>query len=253
MTAPVVPAAWPACLPRLIRIAGALAFLSAAGCTDPAFGVAESRQTTAVERVAELRHELRRDPADTGVLNEMGKIYADQGLWSESMGAYREALIVTPGDRGMLLGYGRGQLAQGDYAGALRTAQQAGGGDVAVLLLRSGALTGLGRLTEARAVLETAQRMNPRDLDVRSNIALVAALQNDPAAYSIARAVAFAPDSTFSHIRNLVLIGGITGNDAHARDDGERRGLDASEIGDLLAVGRRARIQGMQAITVLTR
>lgn len=235
------------------RTLAALSLLAAAGCNDPAFGVAETRQTSAVQRIAELRHDLRRNPADTGVLNEMGKIYADQGLWSESMGAYREALIVSPGDRQMLLGYGRGQLAQGDYAGALRTAQQAGGGDIPVLLLRSGALTGMGQLSEARSVLETARGLNPRDLDVRSNIALVAALQGDASAYAIGRAVAFAPDSTFSHVRNLMLIGGITGNVANAQDDGERRGLDAAEIADILAVGRRARTQGMRAITVLTR
>ena len=235
------------------RTLAALSLLAAAGCNDPAFGVSETRQTSAVQRIAELRHDLRRNPADTGVLNEMGKIYADQGLWSESMGAYREALIVSPGDRQMLLGYGRGQLAQGDYAGALRTAQQAGGGDIPVLLLRSGALTGMGQLSEARSVLETARGLNPRDLDVRSNIALVAALQGDASAYAIGRAVAFAPDSTFSHVRNLMLIGGITGNVDNARDDGERRGLDAAEIADILAVGRRARTQGMQAITVLTR
>ena len=40
----------------------------------------------------------------------------------------------------------------------------------------------------ARALLERAQRTAPRDLDVRSNISLVAALQRDPAAYAIARA-----------------------------------------------------------------
>ena len=110
----------------------------------------------------------------------------------------------------------------------------------------------MNRLTEARTELTTAQQIAPRDLDVRSNLALVAALQGDATAYAIGRAVAFAPDAEYSHIRNMVLVGGITGNDASARNDAERRGLDPAEIGDILAVGRRARTQGMRAFTVLT-
>lgn len=225
----------------------------ASACTDPNFGVAETRQTTAVERVVELRRDLRGNPADVATLNKLGDLYADQGMWAESMGAFREALIIAPDNRNLLLGYGRGQLALGDFGGALATAQRAGTQDVRGMLLKSGGLAGAGRLPEARATLETARKMAPRDLDVRSNLALVAALQGDGAAYGIARAAAFAPDAEFSHIRNLVLVGGITGNDGAAREDGERRGLDPAEIGGILSVGHRARSQGMSAITVLTR
>lgn len=238
--------------PLRLSLVVALAGLTGA-CTDPAFGVAETRQTTAVERVVELRGTLRTNPTDTAALTRLGDLYADQGMWPESMGAYREALIVAPGDRNLLLGYGRGQLAVGDFAGALRTATQAGDQDVRGMLLKAGALTGLNQLAPARALLERAQRTAPRDLDVRSNISLVAALQRDPAAYAIARAAAFAPDAEYSHIRNLVLVGGITGNDGAATEDGERRGLDPAEIGGILTVGHRARTQGMGAVTVLTR
>lgn len=223
-----------------------------AACTDPEFGVSETRQTTAVQRVVELRRDLRTNPTNHKTLSDLGDLYARQGMWTESMGAYREALIVAPGDRDLLLGYGRGQLALGDFNGALTTAAQAGGQDVRVLLLRAGGLAGAGRLAEARSTLETARAMAPRDLDVRSNLSLVAALQRDPQAYAIARATAFAPDADFSHIRNLVLVGGITGNDRAARDDGERRGLDSAEIAGILQVGHRARTQGMRAVTVLT-
>lgn len=238
--------------PSLRRALVALPMIGALAACDPEYGLEQTRQTTATQRVAELRHELRTDPGDVDALRQMGKIYADQGLWVESMGAYREALIVAPGDRLLMLGYGRGQLAVGDYAGAYKSAQSAGGGDVEVMLLRSGALAGMNRLTEARTELTTAQQIAPRDLDVRSNLALVAALQGDATAYAIGRAVAFAPDAEYSHIRNMVLVGGITGNDASARNDAERRGLDPAEIGDILAVGRRARTQGMRAFTVLT-
>lgn len=238
--------------PLVRRALLAIPLTAVVAACDPQFGVEETRQTTATQRVAELRHDLRADPSNVEALRQMGKIYADQGLWVESMGAYREALIVAPSDRLLMLGFGRGQLAVGDYAGAYKSAQQAGGGDVEVMLLRSGALAGMNRLTEARTELETARQMAPRDLDVRSNLGLVAALQGDATAYAIARAVAFAPDAEYSHIRNMVLVGGITGNDASARYDAERRGLDPAEIGDIIAVGRRARTQGMRAFTVLT-
>lgn len=239
--------------PALLRALSALALAGLLqGCTDPNFGVAETRQTTAVQRVVELRRELRSNPSDAATLKKLGDLYADQGMWSESMGAYREALIVSPGSRDLLLGYGRGQLALGDFGGALTTAGQAGGDDVRVALLRAGGLAGVGRLAEARATLDKARQMAPRDLDVRSNLSLVAALQRDPQAYAIARATAFAPDADFSHIRNMVLVGGITGNDGAARGDGERRGLEPAEIGGILEVGHRARYEGMRAVTVLT-
>ena len=96
-----------------------------------------------------------------------------------------------------------------------------------------------------------ASSANPRDLDLRSNIAIVAALGSDPQAYAIARAAAFAPDATHAHRRNLVLVGGMTGQDRPAREDGLQLGLDAQEITDILAVGRRARSQGMSAFGVL--
>ncbi|MDO5621555.1 MAG: hypothetical protein Q4G24_08815 [Paracoccus sp. (in: a-proteobacteria)] len=234
---------------RFMIAGGAVLALTA--CTDPNFGMSETVTTTAAQRVGMLKAELRTRPNDTKVLAEIGKIYADQGFWTESMGAYREALIVSPGQRDLVLGYGRAQLALGDYAGALQSSNQAGGGDVDVLLLRSGALAGLGQLAEARAHLDVAQALNPRDLDVRSNIALVAALSRDPQAYAISRAVAFAPDAQHRHIRNMILVGGITGYDGNARSDAEQRGMDPSEISEILAVGRRARTQGMRAFTVL--
>lgn len=228
-----------------------VAMTSLTACNDPNFGMAETVTTSAAQRVGQLKVQLRKQPNDTRVLGEIGRIYADQGFWTESMGAYREALIVSPGQRDLVLGYGRAQLALGDYPGALKSAQQAGGSDVDVLLLKSGALAGQGQLENARLVLDQARAINPRDLDVRSNIALVAALSRDPQAYAIARAVAFAPDAQNRHIRNMILVGGIAGLDANARSDATQRGMDPAEIGDILAVGRRARVQGMRAFTVL--
>lgn len=224
-----------------------------AGCAQDgsSFGPEPSRPITAAQRLGALQATLKTNPNDVAALKEYGRIQADLGQWSQSMGAYREALIVQANDRDAMLGFGRAQLALADYQGALNMAMKAGGSDLPVLLLRSGALTGLNRLAEARAVLDIAAKANPRDLDVRSNIAIIAALTQDPEAYGIARAAAFAPDATYSHRRNLVLVGGIVRQDAAARADGAQLGLGPSEVGDILAVGRRARTQGMRAFGIM--
>ena len=167
------------------------------------------------------------------------------------MGAYREALVVSPKDRESLLGYGEGQLALGDYSGALKTVSAIPGNDVRTLLLRAGALTGLNRLSEAEAVLNAARKANPRNLDVRSNIAIVFALSRNPQAYAVARAVAFAPDASYSHRRNLVLVGGIAGQEAVARRDGAELGVSPDEISQIIAIGRRARTEGISAFGIL--
>lgn len=240
-----------AAMRRLALALGLVPLLAA--CTDPNFGLAESRPTTATQQLGELKGQLRSQPSNADTLKKIGKLQAAQSYWPESMGAYREALIVAPGDREALLGFGNAQLAMGDYNGALQTAANAGGADIEVLILKSGAMAGLGQLPQARAILEQAQAINPRDLDVRNNIALVAALSGDPTAYAMARSVAFAPDATPRHILNLPVVGGITGNDAAARTDASRLGVQPEEIGDLIAVGRRARLQGLQALSVLAR
>lgn len=243
---PLLPFPFPGC-----RLFALILLGLAAGCTQPGFGPSATPQTSAAQKMAELKLDLRRNPESGETLRKIGDMEAAAGNWNRSMGAYREALLVAPGDREARLGYGEAQLALGDYAGALNSARQAGGDDIRVTLLQSGALAGMNRLAEARRVLETASAANPRNLDLRSNIAIVAALGADPQAYAIARAAAFAPDATHAHRRNLVLVGGMTGQDRPAREDGLQLGLDAQEITDILAVGRRARSQGMSAFGVL--
>lgn len=237
--------------PARWRAAAAVVALSlVAGCAESEFGAQASRPTTASERISELRGDLKRNPNDTVALKEIGDMRASMGQWGQSMGAYREALLISPSDREARLGLGEGQLAVGDYAGALKTVEQAGGKDTRSMLLRAGALAGLDRLTEARAVLTLAGAAAPRNLDVRINTAIVAALSRDPQAYAIARAAAFAPDANPSHWRNMVLVGGISGQDTVARQDALQLGLGSEEIGDILAVGRRARTQGVRAFGV---
>ncbi|RMC34927.1 tetratricopeptide repeat protein [Paracoccus alkanivorans] len=243
-----------ACITRLCQIRlpmGLIALSLIAGCTDAEFGSDTSRPTSEAQHLAQLRYDLKQDPNDIEALKKIGDMQAGRGQWSQAMGAYREALVVSPNDRDALLGYGEGQLALGDYGGALETVKAIPDQQVRVLLLRAGALAGLNRLTEARAVLELARKGNPRDLDVRSNLAIVSALSHDPQAYPIARAAAFAPDASYSHRRNLVLVGGIAGQEAAARQDGTQLGIGSDEITQIIAIGRRARTEGIRAFGIL--
>ncbi|AGT08864.1 hypothetical protein [Paracoccus aminophilus] len=233
------------------RLLVVLMLTTLAGCADSEFGMQPSRATSGEQQMAELRSTLKRNPNDSKALKQIGDMQAKSGNWSQAMGAYREALLVNQRDSEARLGYGEGQLALGDYTGALATATEVGGTSIRVQQLRSGALAGLNRLGEARQVLEAASTSAPRNLDLRSNLAIIAALSRDPQAYAIARAAAFAPDSSYAHRRNLMLVGGMSGNDAVAKQDGAQLGLDPAEIGDIIAVGRRAKTQGMRAFGVL--
>ncbi|MFV0386021.1 tetratricopeptide repeat protein [Paracoccus sp. (in: a-proteobacteria)] len=230
---------------------GSIAAVFLTGCTEGDFGEQPSRPATTEQRLGMLKYDLQKNPDSAASLKEYGDIQAGLGQWNQAMGAYREALLVAPGDREALLGYGEAQLALGDYAGALDTTNKAGGGDLRSALLQSGALAGLNQLDQARTVLEAAAKSYPRNLDVRSNLGIVAALQQDPMAYGIARAAAFAPDASYTHRRNLILVGGITGAEGNARADGPQLGLEAADVSGIIGIGRRARTQGASAFGVI--
>ncbi|MBK4214338.1 hypothetical protein JJJ17_00215 [Paracoccus caeni] len=204
------------------------------------------------EKLAQLQSSIKDRPNNVAALKEFGALQAEMGEWSRAMGAYREALLISPNDRDAKIGYGEAQLGLGDFQGALDTGTSIGGNTLQVQQLRAGALAGLSRFDEARAILDALHQSHPRNLDVRSNLALVMGLQRDPAAYGIARAAAFAPDAEFTHVRNLVLIGGMVQNDSAARSDAAQLGLASDEVGEILAVGRRARTQGMSAFGVIS-
>lgn len=237
---------------RVRILCGVAALTLISGCAEGQFGASPPRMVNDQERLGQLQSKIRRSPNDTAALNEYGQLQAANSQWNQAMGAYREAMLISPANRESRLGYGEAQLALGDFPGALVTADQLGATDVRTRQLRAGALTGLNRLSEARQLLETTSRQEPRNLDVRSNLALVLALSRDPTAYGIARAAAFAPDADFTHVRNLILVAGVVGAEAQARTDGATLGLESSEVNEILAVGRRARTHGMSAFGIVT-
>ncbi len=206
-------------------------------------------------RIAYYEGLVRKNSSDAKALRGLGREYAAQKLWNQSAGAYREALILDTGDRDAQLGYARAQLGLKRYGDASAHAQKALAvrRDVDALLMAGVSLDGLGQGDAARALYQEAIKINPRDLDSRSNIALSMALAGQPDAYATMRAVAFAPDADGRHQRNLVLVAAMTGDPSRARADGREFGLGDKEIDAIIAIAARARSGGAAELGLAAR
>jgi tetratricopeptide (TPR) repeat protein len=238
---------------RIVMAGAVLAFV--AGCDAGEFGRAAGPATTSDQRVASFRAQLASRPDDVKALIGIGDEYARQSEWARASGAYREALIVDAGNAQALVGYSSAQAGLGEYASALSNAQAAVGqrANVEAIMAAATALNGQGRHGEARGLLDQALAANPRDLDVRNNMALTLALAKNSAAYQMQRSVAFAPDADFRHRRNFYLIAAMLGQEAAAKNDGASLGLSADEIQSVTSIGRKARTQGMRAFGVTSK
>lgn len=221
-----------------------------ASCSAGQFGLSRSPYSASTNRLSALSQQLRSNPNNVKTLTEIGHEHARLSQWEQSLGAYREALIVDGSNGTAKMGYSRALLAVGQYESGHQQVDQilaASKTDVAALILKSGALTGQKRYQEAQQVLISAQQIAPRDLDVRSNLALVKALAGDPSAYAEGRAAAFAPDADIRHQRNLILVGGISGQSNLATQDGRMLGLEPDTVKKLISLGNRAKSVGMGA------
>ena len=239
---------------RRIGITAALLALIVAGCAEQnALLDRESMGlVSSADRVAQLKAQLAANPNDAALLRAIGVEYARQARWTESAGAYREALLVAPSDRAAVLGYGRALMGGRDFAAAREAGLAAlrSRRDREALMLAGVALAAERRTQDSRTLLSEALALAPRDLAVRTNLALAAALAGDPTAYGEMRTVAFAPDADLRHRRNLVLVGGILGFEDQARAEAPTLGIGAEEAAAILAIGRRARSEGAAAFGV---
>lgn len=237
-----------------VLLIGAITVLLA-GCETADFGRTAGIATTSDQRVASFRAQLAKRPDDVKSLVGIGDEFARQSEWARASGAYREALIVNAASREAMIGYASAQAALGEYSSALSTAQTAVAqkGDIEGIMAAAVALNGQRRHTEAKTLLDQALAINPRDLDVRNNLALTMALAKNPAAYQLQRAVAFAPDADFRHRRNFYLIAAMLGKESSAKRDGASLGLATNEIKSVTAIGRKARSQGMSAFGVTSK
>ncbi|MEM9341915.1 MAG: hypothetical protein AAGA87_02605 [Pseudomonadota bacterium] len=235
---------------RGICLAGSLVALAA--CDMPEFGRGLGTKAAGDQKMANFQARLDRNPSDVASLVGIGDVHASQANWSRASGAYREALIVNAASREAQIGYSVSQSALGDYGAAAAHANKAveTRADTEALIASAVALNGQRQHAAAKQVLEQALAVNPRDLDVRNNLALTLALMGDRRAYQMQHAVAFAPDADFRHQRNFYLVAAMLGMEASARRDAAVLNLTNEEIDQIVAIGRKARSQGMAAFGI---
>ncbi len=221
-----------------------------AACDTGHFGLARPAEDAVADRLALLSNRLNKNPNDTKTLDAIGLETARLSQWDQSLGAYRESLIVEASNSQAQLGYARGLLAVGQYDHVFKHTDAVLAKDpknLDALILKAGAFTGKRQYQQAEIVLNAARLLAPRDLDVRGNLALTRALAGHKTAYAEARAVAFAPDADIRHQRNLMLIAGLTGHSKSATRDGAALGLAPDTIKQLTALGKTSRGKGMSA------
>lgn len=240
-------------LGQTARLAGlTAALLALAACDTAEFGRGLGPQARGDQSLANFQSRLDRNPSDVASLVGIGDVHARRADWSRASGAYREALIVNAGSREAQIGYSVAQSALGDYSAAVAHANKAVDtrADTEALIASAVALNGQGQHAAAKQVLEQALALNPRDLDVRNNLALTLALMGDRQAYAMQHAVAFAPDSDFRHHRNFFLVAAMLGMEQAAKKDAAVLNLTSQEVEQITAIGRQARSRGMAAFGI---
>jgi Flp pilus assembly protein TadD len=160
------------------------------------------------------------------------------GRLDEATEAYRTALTKAPDDAAALLGLGSVLVRQGRAEAGLEFLTKAAPAlNTAVAYDRLGvAQTLAGQLPQARTAFETAVRLAPDDLDIRTNKALAAALAEDgDAAVATMREIAHSPVAEARHRRDFVLVLGMTGHRDQAASDTALGGMSKKEVHSLLA------------------
>lgn len=173
----------------------------------------------------------------------LGNASMRAGKTAAAIEAYRAALAKTPDDAEAELGLGsalvkNGELAKG-IALLVKAAPQVKSG--AAYNRLAVAQTLAGRLKEAQASLASAQALAPDDLDIDTNVALVAALAGQSqAALAATREVAASPAAAARHRRNLVIVLGLLGRDDEAAQVAAGD-VPADEMRALLAQAKKIR------------
>jgi Flp pilus assembly protein TadD len=167
----------------------------------------------------------------------LGDAYTRAGKTDQAIQAYRAALAVAPDNPDALLGLGSAQLKAGDAENAVVPLAK-----VAPIIKSMAAYNRLGlaqtltgQFAEAHQSFEAASALAPDDLDIRTNLALAAALEGqENKAIDVARSVVASPGAQARHRRNLMIVYGLLG----LVDEGRAaapKGLSANEAKKLLA------------------
>ena len=167
----------------------------------------------------------------------LGDAYTRAGKTDQAIKAYRAALAVAPDNPDALLGLGSAQLKAGDAEGAVTPLAKAAPiiKTMAAYNRLGLAQTLTGQFAQAHESFDAASALAPDDLDIRTNLALAAALEGqETKAIDVARSVVASPGALPRHRRNLMIVYGLLG----LVDEGRAaapKGLSANEAKKLLA------------------
>src|SRR5262249_43730403 len=176
-------------------------------------------------------------PSDAPRQLRLGDAYTRAGKPDQAIKAYRAALAVAPDNPDALLGLGSALVKAGDPDGAVvPLAKVAPIVNTMTAYNRLGvAQTLTGQFAQAHQSFDAASALAPDDLDIRTNLALAAALDGqDTMAMDAARAVVTSPAAEARHRRNLMIVYGLLGRADEGRAAAPQ-GLSAAEVKKLLA------------------
>lgn len=172
--------------------------------------------------------------------------YSRAGKTDQAVQAYRAALATAPDNPDALLGLGSALVKAGDPDGAVVVlAKVAPMVNTMTAYNRLGvAQTLAGEFAQAQLSFDAASALAPDDLDVRTNLALAAALNGEEdKAIHATRAVVGSPGAEARHRRNLMIVFGLLGRANEGRAAAPK-GLSASEVNRLLARATQIRAIG---------
>jgi Flp pilus assembly protein TadD len=174
---------------------------------------------------------------DATTQSRLGDAYTRAGKTDQAIKAYRAALAVAPDNPDAMLGLGSALVKAGDPDGAVVVLEK-----VAPTVKTMSAYNRLGvaqtlagQFAQAHQSFEAASALAPDDLDVRTNLALAAALEGDETqAIDASRAVVTSPGAEARHRRNLMIVFGLLGRPDEGRAAAPKE-LSAAEVKKLLA------------------
>ena len=182
---------------------------------------------------------------DTKTQLRLADAYARSGKTDQAIQTYRTVLAAAPDNPDALLGLGSALVRAGDPDGAVAVlAKVAPVANTMSAYNRLGvAQTLAGQFAQAHLSFDAASALAPDDLDIRSNLALAAALDGQEAkAMDATRALIKSPGAEARHRRNLMIVFGLLGRAEEGRAAAPK-GLSASEVKRLLA--RATQIRAM--------
>lgn len=157
---------------------------------------------------------------DPDVSVQYGDACMRAGKTLAAIEAYRAALAKSPDNAEAQFGLGSAMVKKGELEKGLALLTKAAPRvNSAAAYNRLGIAQMLaGQLKAAQASFASAQALTPDDLDIGTNLALVAALANEPdAAMAAVNQVAASPAAASRQRRDLVMVLSLLGRDGEAR------------------------------------